>query len=68
MLQVVAAWRDRRVTLVASPRLLDELTEVLARSARADMIVSVDRDLLEAGLDDVLVVRPEELLDRLDSY
>lgn len=113
--QIVGSWRDRRLTLVASPRLLDELTEVLARpkfdrwagdgrgaayaaafaarcelhadspaapatrdpdddflvalarSASVDLLVSVDRDLLAAGLKDVTVVRPDELMNRLDA-
>jgi uncharacterized protein len=112
--QVVAAWRDRRFVLVVSPRLLEELSEVLrrpkfdrwsgdgrgeayaaafaaraelhsdpparaatrdpdddylvalARSSRADMIVSVDLDLLDAHLSDVAVVSPAEFLARLD--
>jgi putative PIN family toxin of toxin-antitoxin system len=112
--QVVAAWRDRRFALVVSPRLLDELSEVLrrpkfarwsgggrgerfaaafaaraellpdvpeaaatrdpgddylvalARSAGADMIVSVDLDLLDAHLGDVEVVSPADFLARLD--
>ena len=111
--QVVAAWREGRFTLVASPRLLDELREVLgrakfarwsaegrgemyaaafgataqihgdaptspatrdpaddflvalARSANADLLVSVDRDLLEADVSDVVVVTPAEFLVRL---
>lgn len=109
--QVVAAWRDRRITFVASPRLLHELTEVLARpkfarwsaegrgaayaaafgvraeihadvsapaatrdpdddyliglarSAGADLIVSVDRDLLDAHTD-VPVLGPADFLAR----
>ena len=113
--QVVAAWRDRRFVLVVSPRLLDELSEVLrrpkfarwsgdgrgeryaaafaaraelqpdvpataatrdpdddylvalARSARADTIVSVDLDLLEARLSDLAVVSPAEFLTRLQA-
>lgn len=108
--EVVAAWRDRRFTLIMSPHLLGELTEVLARpklarwadegrgaayatafgaqaelhadvaaepatrdpsddylialarSADADLLVSVDRDLTEAHLDDITVVTPAGFL------
>jgi putative PIN family toxin of toxin-antitoxin system len=110
--RVVLAWREGRFTLVASPRLLDELREVLARakfarwsvggremyaaafaataqihddppaspatrdpgddylvalarSANADVLVSVDRDLLEADVSDVAVVTPADFLTRL---
>lgn len=111
--QVVAAWRDRRLILVASPRLLAELAEVLARpkfarwadegrglayaaafaaqaeihpdssvesltrdpdddylialarAAGADLLVSVDRDLLDADVGDLVVAAPAELLRRL---
>jgi uncharacterized protein len=111
--QVVSAWREGRFTLVVSPRLLDELAEVvarpkfqrwadqgrgsayasafaaraelhadppsspatrdpkddylvaLARSSGADMLVSVDLDLLTADVIDVELVRPAKLLDRL---
>jgi putative PIN family toxin of toxin-antitoxin system len=111
--QIVAAWREGRFALVASPRLLDELREVLsrakfarwsaegrgemyaaafaataqihddppaspatrdpaddylvalARSANADLLVSVDRDLLEANLSDVTVISPADFLARL---
>lgn len=113
--QVVAAWRDRRYTMVASSLLLAELAEVLerpkfarwadegrgaayaaafsgrseihadppaapatrdpgddylialARAANADVVASVDRDLLEASVDDVVVLRPAEFLARLSE-
>jgi putative PIN family toxin of toxin-antitoxin system len=108
--QLVAAWRDRRFTLIASPQLLAELDEVLARpkfarwsdegrgqayaaafaaraelhldppaaaatrdpgddyivalarATAADMIVSVDRDLLEAEAPDLVFCTPADLL------
>lgn len=111
--QIVAAWHERRFTLVVSPRLLAELSEVLARpkfarwsgdgrgeayaaafaargesrsdlpaapatrdpnddylialarSSAADLIVSVDRDLLDAGLRDIVAVPPAEFMRRL---
>jgi uncharacterized protein len=43
----------------------DDYLVALARAANADVIVSVDRDLLEADLADVVVVRPADLLHRL---
>ena len=45
----------------------DEYLVALARATKADMLVSIDRDLLEAELDDVRVVRPAESLRRLDE-
>jgi predicted nucleic acid-binding protein len=43
----------------------DDFLVALARAAQADVLVSVDRDLLEAGLDDIVVVPPGELVSRL---
>jgi len=43
----------------------DDYLVALARGEAAAMIVSGDRDLLEADLGDVHVLRPAELLERL---
>lgn len=113
--RLVGAWHEHRFTLIVSPRLIEELTGVLARakfarwsaagrgeayaaafaaraeshddqlavavtrdpdddylialarSSRADVIVSVDRDLLDANLSDVVVVDPGEFMRRLGA-
>lgn len=113
--RIVSAWRDGRFTMVASPELLAELADVLARPkiahwadggrgaayaggfaataevhadppaapatrdpkddyiialarvSGAKVVVSVDRDLLDAEFDDVAVIRPAEFLDRLEA-
>ncbi len=112
--RLVAAWRDQRFTLITSPLLLAELSEVLARPkfqrwaaegradayvagiaarsehcsdpadveravrdpgddylvalARAEQaaLVSLDRDLLDAGLADLAVEDPSAFLTRID--
>lgn len=43
----------------------DDYLIALARSAAVDHLVSGDQDLLSAELDDVSVVTPRELVDRL---
>jgi uncharacterized protein len=43
----------------------DDYLVALARAANADAIVSLDRDLLEAGLDDVLVLDPFRFVESL---
>lgn len=50
--QLVAAWRDHRFV-------------ALAQIARVDAIVSLDRDLLDAGLDRIAVVDPAQFLSSL---
>lgn len=114
--QLVAAWRDNRFTLIASPLLIEELGEVLARpkfarwsggrrgvayvaafSARcehqpdppdagpsvrdpkdeylvalavasgADALVSVDRDLLETFVENLLILNPAAFLGHLTA-
>jgi predicted nucleic acid-binding protein len=49
-------FRDPRDDLVA-----------LARVDNADVLVSIDNDLLEASVDDVTIWRPAILIDRLDG-
>jgi len=109
----VAAWRDCRFELIVSPRLINELSEVLARSkfskwsgdgrgqsyaaafaagamthddpptvpatrdpdddhlvalarsAGADVIVSVDHDLLDADLVGLVVLSPADFISHL---
>src|ERR1700728_764340 len=114
--RLVAAWRDRRFVLVVSPRLLEELGDVLSRprfarwasdgraeayvaalaarsehhpdrdqppsvvrdpeddylialmhTAQADLLVSLDNDLLDAELDDITVLDPAVFLTRVDQ-
>lgn len=43
--QIINAWVDGRFELLASPALIDELTDVLARAGGADSLVSGDRHL-----------------------
>jgi uncharacterized protein len=114
--RLVAAWRDRRFVLVVSPRLLEELGDVLSRpkfarwasdgraeayvaalaarsehhpdrdqppsvvrdpeddylialmhTAQADLLVSLDNDLLDAELDDITVLDPAVFLTRVEE-
>lgn len=114
--RVVAAWRDNRFAMIASPLLIGELGEVLRRpkfarwsgdrrdvayvaafSARcerqpdppdvgssvrdpkdeylvalavasgADALVSVDRDLLETSVENLLILNPAAFLEHLAS-
>ena len=43
----------------------DDYLVALAREAHADALVSLDRDLLDAGLTDIAIERPAALLERL---
>jgi hypothetical protein len=49
--------------IVRDPK--DDHLAALARAADADLLVSIDNDLLEAPVDDVTTCRPEILLNRL---
>jgi uncharacterized protein len=51
--------------IVRDPK--DDYLVALVRAANADVIVSIDNDLLEAAVDDVPIWRPESLLHRLDG-
>jgi putative PIN family toxin of toxin-antitoxin system len=52
-----------QTAIVRDPK--DDYLVALARAANADVLVSIDNDLLEAPVDDVTTCRPEILLDRL---
>ena len=52
-----------QTAIVRDPK--DDYLVALARAANADVLVSIDNDLLEAPVDDVTICRPEILLDRL---
>jgi predicted nucleic acid-binding protein len=43
----------------------DDHLAALARAADADVLVSIDNDLLQAPIDDLAICRPEIRLDRL---
>jgi uncharacterized protein len=43
----------------------DDYLVALARETRADALVSVDRDLLEAAVEDVVICSPSAFLERL---
>jgi predicted nucleic acid-binding protein len=44
----------------------DDYLVALMFATRADVLVSLDRDLLEAHLDDITVIDPAVLVGRLD--
>lgn len=45
----------------------DDYLIALARQAAVDAVVSVDRDLLEADVNDVAIITPAEFLAQLDA-
>ncbi len=64
--QLLDRWlRDRAFELVVCPSLIGELRDGLDRDCGADLLVSGDSDVIDLDADDVTVLTPRALLDRL---